>query len=516
MSAQNLRKLRPWVQAAAFALFIVLLIAAGKIAFLPADLFFRLDPLAGAANMLAARRIVPALLVGSLIALAAALVLGRAWCGWLCPLGTVLDWTPARRSKKFEPDPSLRLRSGQAPRLRQVKYFLLVAILLLALLGNLTFLFLDPITLIYRTAATAAWPGLIALVTGVEPLLYKVPFLQGAVDWFEGSVRGGLVPLEQPLYGLNVLIALVFIGVLALNAIRDRFWCRYLCPLGALLGLVSKVAVLRRTVGDVCIECQRCARACPTGTIDPDRRFASDPAECTMCLECVPTCSRAGQHFTGHLKPAAWRPYDPSRRQLLASAGAAVVAAGLLGAERAAGRDDAHLIRPPGSQGRDFLSKCIRCGICVKVCPTSGLQPSFDQAGWGGFWTPVLTPRLGHCDYSCNACGQVCPTEAIPRLSLADKRVAVIGHAYVDRSRCLPWASDRNCIVCEEMCPLPKKAIVLEEVEVQDERGNKTLLKRPVVLLKHCIGCGICENRCPLGGEAAIRVYTPTDLSAIG
>jgi MauM/NapG family ferredoxin protein len=516
MSAQNLRKLRPWVQAAAFALFIVLLIAAGKIAFLPADLFFRLDPLAGAANMLAARRIVPALLVGSLIALAAALVLGRAWCGWLCPLGTVLDWTPARRSKKFEPDPSLRLRSGQAPRLRQVKYFLLVAILLLALLGNLTFLFLDPITLIYRTAATAAWPGLIALVTGVEPLLYKVPFLQGAVDWFEGSVRGGLVPLEQPLYGLNVLIALVFIGVLALNAIRDRFWCRYLCPLGALLGLVSKVAWLRRTVGDVCIECQRCARACPTGTIDPDRRFASDPAECTMCLECVPTCSRAGQHFTGHLKPAAWRPYDPSRRQLLASAGAAVVAAGLLGAERAAGRDDAHLIRPPGSQGRDFLSKCIRCGICVKVCPTSGLQPSFDQAGWGGFWTPVLTPRLGHCDYSCNACGQVCPTEAIPRLSLADKRVAVIGHAYVDRSRCLPWASDRNCIVCEEMCPLPKKAIVLEEVEVQDERGNKTLLKRPVVLLKHCIGCGICENRCPLGGEAAIRVYTPTDLSAIG
>ena len=132
------------------------------------------------------------------------------------------------------------------------------------------------------------------------------------------------------------------------------------------------------------------------------------------------------------------------------------------------------------------------------------------------FWTPVLVPRLGHCDYGCNACGQACPTEAIPRLSLADKRVTVIGHAYVDRSRCLPWASDRNCIVCEEMCPLPEKAIVLEEVAVQSDLGESVTLKRPVVILERCIGCGICENRCPLGGEAAIRVCAPTDLSASG
>jgi MauM/NapG family ferredoxin protein len=503
-----LSRFRPWIQAAAFALFVVLLITAGKIPFLPADLFFRLDPLAGLANMIAARRIVPALLIGGIIALVATLIVGRAWCGWLCPLGTALDWTPAHRSKRYEPDPW--------PWLRQVKHFLLAVVLILALLGNLTFLFLDPITLIYRTAATAAWPGLIALITGAENVLYNVPFLRAPVDWFETTVRGTFVPMTQPLYGLNVLIALAFVGVLALNAVRDRFWCRYLCPLGGLLGLVSKVAWLRRTVGGVCIECQRCARACPTGTIDPDRHFESDPSECTMCLECVPVCARNGQYFKGHLKPAAWQPYDPSRRQFLASAGTAVVAAGLFGAERAAGRDHERLIRPSGAQGHEFLSKCIRCGICVKVCPTSGLQPSLAQAGWAGFWTPVLAPRLGHCDYSCNACGQTCPTEAIPRLSLAEKRVTVIGHAYIDRSRCLPWASDRNCIVCQEMCPLPKKAIVLEEAEVQDDRGEKIILKRPVVILKHCIGCGICENRCPLGGEAAIRVYAPTDLSAIG
>ena len=508
MRAQTLRKLRPWIQAAAFVLFLVTLIGAGKIAFLPADLFFRLDPLAGLANMIAARQIVPSMLAGAAVMLVATLILGRVWCGWLCPLGTVLDWTPARRNKRFEPDP--------APRLRGVKYFLLALIGIAALPGNLTFLILDPITLIYRTTATAAWPGLIALISGAETLLYRVPFLRAPVDGFESAARGTLLPMAQPAYGLGILLALIFIGILALNAVRDRFWCRYLCPLGALLGLVSKVAWLRRTVGDACVDCQRCARACPTGTIDPQRGFASDPAECTMCLECVPVCAKAGQHFTGHLKPAAWQAYDPSRRQFLASAGAAVVAVGLFAAEPAAVRDDPRLVRPPGAQGKEFLARCIRCGICLKVCPTSGLQPSFSQAGWAGIWTPVLAPRLGHCEYSCNACGQACPVAAIPPLALEAKRQAVIGHATIDRDRCLPWADNRNCLVCEEMCPVPEKAIVLEDVTVATPTGETVDLRRPIVLRDRCIGCGICENRCPLNGDAAIRVFAPTDLGELG
>lgn len=505
----TLRRLRPWVQALAFASFCVLLIGAGKLAFLPADLFFRLDPLAALANMLAARQIVPALAGGAAITLAATLILGRVWCGWLCPLGAVLDWVPARRSKRFEPDP--------APRLRQVKYFLLALIGVAALLGNLTFLILDPITLIYRTGTTAAWPGLVALISGAEALLYRAPLLQAPIDWFEGAVRGVLLPPVQPAYGLGILLALIFIGILALNAIRDRFWCRYLCPLGALLGVVSKVAWLRRKVGDVCVDCQRCARACPTGTIDPQQGFASDPAECTMCLECVPVCAQSGQSFTGHLRPAAWHPYDPSRRQFLAAASAAVVAAGLFAAEPAAIHDDPRLIRPPGAQGRTFLAQCIRCGLCVKACPTSGLQPSFDQAGWAGIWTPVLTPRLGYCDYTCTACGAVCTTGAIPPLALVQKRLTVIGHAAIDRDRCLPWADNITCLVCEEMCPLPTKAIVLEDVTVSQPGGGEPLaVRRPTVLQDRCIGCGICENRCPLGGEAAIRVYAPTNLSTGG
>ena len=118
--ASTMRRLRPWVQTLAFIFFVVLLVLAGRVSFLPADLFFRLDPLAGLAGMLAARRVVPALLVGGLITLALTVFAGRAWCGWLCPLGTVLDWTPSRKPAPKETD----LR----PRWRQVKYFLLALI----------------------------------------------------------------------------------------------------------------------------------------------------------------------------------------------------------------------------------------------------------------------------------------------------------------------------------------------------------------------------------------------------
>jgi MauM/NapG family ferredoxin protein len=500
---------------------VVLLIGAGRLGFLPADLFFRLDPLVGLVNLLAARRLVPALLIGGAVTLVATLALGRVWCGWLCPLGTVLDWTPARRPRPKEADLAPRPLKGMFHPLkgvfhwRQVKYFLFALIGVAALLGNLSLLFLDPITLIYRALATAIWPAFNALLWGAEQLLYRLPFLQTPIDALESAARGTLLPATQPLYGLGLLAALLLAGILALNAVRARFWCRYLCPLGGLLGLVSKVAWLRRRVGDTCTECQRCARACPTGTIDPGRGFASDPAECTMCLECAPACARGGQTFAGHWRPAAWQPYDPSRRQFIAAAGAAVAVVGLAAIEPVAGRSHPRLIRPPGAQGPEFLAQCIRCGLCLKVCPTAGLQPGFGETGWAGLWTPVLVPRLGHCDYACNACGQVCPVGAIPPLALEEKQQTVIGHAYVDRSRCLPWASDRDCIVCEEMCPLPKKAIVLEEAEVQSARGETVVLKRPVVILKHCTGCGICENRCPLNGEAAIRVYAPTDLSTI-
>jgi MauM/NapG family ferredoxin protein len=253
------------------------------------------------------------------------------------------------------------------------------------------------------------------------------------------------------------------------------------------------------------------------GTIDGSEGFRSNPAECTLCLACADECPKDGQTFAGHVSLAPRRPEDPTRRQFLAAAGGAVVTLGVLSLDPATGstvsKVDPRLIRPPGALDPGFSSRCIRCGLCLRACPTSGLQPSMDVAGWSGAWTPVLVPRLGHCDYSCTACGQVCPTAAIPMLTLDDKRKAVIGQAYIDQNRCIPWADNRTCLVCEEMCPLPEKAIELELAAVRITGGEETEVRRPRVVRERCIGCGICENRCPLPGSAAIRVYAAGEVT---
>jgi ferredoxin len=139
----------------------------------------------------------------------------------------------------------------------------------------------------------------------------------------------------------------------------------------------------------------------------------------------------------------------------------------------------------------------------MKVCPTSGLQPAVLEAGLEGVWTPQLVSRLGYCDYGCNACGQVCPSGAIPPLDLARKRQTHIGVAVVDRNRCLPWADGIPCIVCEEMCPVPQKAVELQT----GEGSGDDEIQKPIVIADLCIGCGICQYQCPVEGESAIRVY---------
>ena len=152
------------------------------------------------------------------------------------------------------------------------------------------------------------------------------------------------------------------------------------------------------------------------------------------------------------------------------------------------------------------MSKCIRCGACVRVCPTSALQPAMLQAGWDGFATPILIPRKGACDYGCNSCGQTCPVQAIPPLALKQKQVAVIGKVDIDHDRCLPWGKNVPCSVCEEMCPLPKKAIHFEGTVQGEKIHAPGDVQLPVVEQGLCIGCGICEFKCPVDGEAAIRV----------
>jgi len=169
---------------------------------------------------------------------------------------------------------------------------------------------------------------------------------------------------------------------------------------------------------------------------------------------------------------------------------------------------DPELIRPPGALAEAaFLAKCIRCGECMKACPTNSIQPAFLESGLKGMWSPLLKMRVGYCEYHCNLCSEVCPTGAIAKLPMEKKQKTKIGLSMVDKNRCLPYAYGRECQLCYDQCPLPTKAISMVTAEVT--RGDKTYsLKQPQIDSKLCIGCGICENKCPVEGKAAIRVVS--------
>jgi MauM/NapG family ferredoxin protein len=497
---------RPWitlrkmVQILALLGFLVLFVGAhaGRIRGSIANLPLRLDPLAVFSSFLASRQF----LTGSALALITillTLLAGRVWCGWLCPMGTLLDLFSFNR---------WRQNKLEVPRrLQQVKYILLLLILFAALFTNLTLLILDPLTLLTRTMTVSVWPALDKIFTSTEAALYRLPALRSAVSVFDQWIRPELLPQLPNAYRGAALFAGIFIVLVALNIMAERFWCRYLCPLGAMLGLFSKAAILRRAVNSDCVGCEICPSSCPTGTIDPAEHFTSDPGECTMCLECLYSCPQDATSFTPTFGLAGWNTYDPSRRDVVMTLGAAVAGAALLKVDLAAESDRPHLLRPPGVVEETLLSTCVRCGQCIRACPTGGLQPALTEAGLEGLWTPMLVPRLGYCDYSCNACGMSCPVGAIPALSLEEKHGQVLGQATIDHNRCLAWSENTPCIVCEEMCPLPEKAIVLEEAEVVGINGETSLIQRPKVLSDRCVGCGICEYKCPVEGEAAIRVY---------
>jgi len=446
---------------------------------LPVESFLWLDPLAGPSAALAGRVLLAGLL-GAGATMVLCLLAPRAFCGYVCPLGTLIDgfdWLIGRRAR--------RLHLSQARRWEAARFAVLAAVLVAALLGVLLSGFVAPIPLLTRG------------------LLLTAGRAQG------GAAKGwsSLAPADGAVY----VSGAVFAGVLAAGVLGRRFWCRCLCPAGGLLSMLWPLRLIERRVDDTCVACGRCAEACAFDAIG--EAYATRPGACTSCRECSRVCPTASIHFVSRLsspvQPARRGLPRPGRRGLLVAAASGVTAAVASRVGLSAGPGETPPLRPPGSVPEEqFLDLCVRCGLCMQVCPGPVLHPAGLEAGLEGLWTPVVVPSRAGCHPDCTFCTQVCPTGAIRPLSAAQKRHARIGLARVDRAACLAHTGRQDCRLCYEECAaagydaIEMRTIRLELGDIPEgtfsemELEEMSRIDAPFVRADACVGCGLCEYRC--------------------
>jgi polyferredoxin len=510
-----MRNLRRISQLTCLALFLFLLTRASYPLndAIPVDIFPRLSPLLALSTSIASRAIVT-VFWPSLIVVAATLILGRAFCGWVCPMGTTLDICDKIFKRKAN------TIADKKPAHRRWKFGLLIFLLAGTVLGMQLTGWFDPLSVVTRSYALAFQPYANFLAERVLDLLFLMPGLSPALYPVEGFLRTYILSFEQLIFSSHVLFALIFVGIISLGMLQRRFWCRSLCPLGGMLALFGRYPVLKRVVSDKCTHCLKCQRTCMTDAITGEGETIVR-GECVYCFTCEDICPENAISFS-------FKPHEPqavaggvlSRRAFIttSAAGIAVLPALKLNYQRAALYP--WVIRPPGVEDEKlFLAECLRCGECMKVCLKNSLHPTLLEGGAEGLWSPKLVPRVGYCEYNCTLCGQVCPSGAIPELSLEQKHKVKMGTAHFNKNRCIPWVAydnwsenrewseHHNCAVCEEHCPTPEKAIRFSDITVQTSEGPKTI-RRPIVVEDECIGCGICEYVCPLDGPAAVKVIS--------
>ena len=513
--------IRRAVQIAVLAVFLYLITANrpadGAAPTAPVDLFFDLDPLVMIATWLATHTLEGISLLG-LLTVGVTLVFGRVFCGWFCPFGTLHNAVGSVR-RQFR---RVVKRTEEFSRWQRAKYFIVIALLVMTALGAQWVGVFDPLSLLYRSVSLTVLPALDIAVRNIANAVYLTDPHLGSLHLYDLTEpiyqwwQERITATELRVFSGTGIVFLIFTAALLLNLLRNRVWCRYLCPLGGLLGLVAIRPLLRLTSDPVaCDNCLKCTLSCPAAA-QPEKPDEWLATECFGCWNCVGSCSEQGLDFrwSSPFKRTPSGSMDLGKRRMLVSAvgGVAVLSAMRITPAANAKTFNPALIRPPGARAEaEFLQRCVKCGLCMQTCPSGGLQPTWAEAGLEGLWSPVLVPAIGWCEYECHACGQVCPTEAIMPLPLAEKKNVKIGLAIFDTTRCLPFAFGRECIVCEEHCPIPTKAIIFELREVVTSDGSVRTLKIPRVDPQLCTGCGICETKCVFKDQAAIRVVSANE-----
>ena len=448
---------------------------------IPVDFFLRSDPLIALTTTFSSQEI-NAKVLPAVILIGLTVLFGRFFCGYLCPLGTLLDL--------FD-----KLLGAKRPRfiekLRGLKFYLLIAVIVASLTGaNVTYLF-DPLIILTRTYTILLYPLSVFLTN------LSLDWLRPLAEYL-GWVKLAYLHYFQPFFYMSLITGMIFLCIGALNLITPRFWCRYLCPLGALLSFFSRFGIFKRVVNKRCNYCMKCNEMCPMGAIEDDPQKVK-ASECLICRTCRLICPQEVISF----KPTYSSFHEDvgtkigiTRRGFLYSLSSGLASSFFLFNNPLKQRRRDYLIRPPGAiPEEEFLNTCVHCSECMKVCITNTLQPCLLEAGLEGFWTPRADLRLAACEQTCNLCGKVCPTHAIRDLDLEEKKHAKIGTAVIVKEKCLVWEQDKVCLICDEQCPY--NAIVFKTVEG---------FRRPFVIESKCNGCGFCEHKCPIEGEAAIII----------
>ncbi|MDR3049018.1 MAG: 4Fe-4S binding protein [Elusimicrobiota bacterium] len=417
-----------------------------------------------------------------------ALLFGRAFCGWLCPFGAVMDFAafifkPFR--KWTEKEPSKALFS---------KYILLTLFFIAAVLGFQFVWYAEPITIFSRFLYMKLFPAL----NFANDIVFEYLIMNFNIGSNLYSFTQNFI-FDARLISFNhsTIFLVLFVVPIIFVLFKKRFWCRYICPLGASLGILSVKAPFGVKSRACMNACGKCKNNCPTNAIRQDATIIK--SECIMCMNCVPLkCKRPVPTM-----PISNKETDEkkgiTRKQFLYWGAGIASAIVMIGKKNIFGQLENtknNIIRPPGALPEpQFKQACVRCGNCMKICITNGLQPSGIESGFDGIWTPKMDAKIGYCEYNCNACGQACPTEAIKPLSIEEKQQFKMGQAIIQKDICIPWATGVTCLVCEEMCPIPSKAIKFVKQTVNDNTVDAPEVSRDL-----CIGCGICQNKCPVEG----------------
>ena len=432
---------------------------------------------------------------GFIVIIILTLITGRTYCSFLCPLGILQDVFSrlgGMIKRRFR-------RYGYKKPYTWLRYFILVLTAGILILGGVYVLtILDPYSIFGRFMTYFAQP-VVLLVNNI------LATILGKFDIY-ALYRVDIVAYELAAYIIPVAF-LVLVGLLAFR--HGRLYCNTVCPVGTLLGLLSKLSVFRiRFEEEKCTRCGRCAMACKSSCIDFLNKHI-DVSRCVNCFNCLDSCSENAMSYGPvRLSRSTKKELtDPSRRNFITGSILLLTGASQLARaqtdppvptkESTVREDRLYPVSPPGSVSiESYISRCTACSLCVIACPTRVLQPSVSEYGFASIMQPRMDFHSGFCNYDCNRCTDVCPTGAIMPLMIEAKKLTQLGKAVFIKENCIVHTEKTACGACSEHCPTKACHMVPYE-------GNLLI---PEVKDDICIGCGACEYACPTKPYKAIFV----------